>query len=1000
MDDGADEVPAEDAILDRFLPRETPEVLREHHVTAILVARDGQAWVPRALSALVSQERAPDQVVLVDAGSSDDTAQLLVASGYRVVSSDPALGYAGAVAAGVAAIPGRDGPGGPVGWYWLLHDDSAPDPTCLAQLLLGSDRTPAATLVGPKAVAWSDPEVLVSIGHLWAPGTPVVEKLEPRERDQGQYDVDRPVYALDTAGVLVRASTWQDLDGLDGAVPDWASGADLSRRVWGSGGVVQLVPAARVAHRQARHHAVRAPGTDQPRRAARAGQLYLELTQAPAVALPWRVLRAVISSVVRALAVLLTREPEEASAELAGAWDMLAHPGRVRAGRRRLRRPPVTDVTRPAHVRAYRGTVLRRAFERWTASARVPRRPAGGWRAPRWLARPLLVAAVLATAALVRDPGQLVGSGLLQGGGLLPAPGSRALLADYLQTWHDTWMGTSAIPPIYLAVLSGVGVLALGSVDAVLRVMFGMAVPLAFLSAYAAVGHRVPSRQRILMAVAWATLPAGVAAAGAGRISTLALLLLGPLTARALVTWWTGIGRPGIRRSLVAGTMLGITAGFAPLAWVLAGVAGIGAWAVSGLRREVLAPGAVVLLSSLAFVALWGTRLADAPWLLLTDLGRSAAIQGAPAAWVWGLAPGGASSSTWPAVPLVVTAVLAVLLGRPGKRSVAVLAGALLLMVGVAWTAPLVRARWPEVDPDALWPGQPLLVAGGLLAVLVVRMQGAPRPARLGLRVAWVVCVASLVVGWWTTPGGPTTVTPDAAVPPVVSLDAAGPGRPRALVVTRADGVLLFGVASGPAEQLGDADALAGAQPSPGLVDTVASLVSGAGGSLERELGGRGIRYVVFDGPPSDAVVVELDAAVGLRRLASSSEQSLWLVAGDPVRARLAATATTGPVDVPILTTPTSVDVVLHPMTALPRRLTVAELADPGWSATLDGRPLPLGVDDLGELRTQVAATGELTVRHDGPWRWVGPLQLGVLAALVVLALPKRRPDDVDGVPR
>ena len=79
----------------------------------------------------------------------------------------------------------------PVAWYWIVHDDSAPQPDCLAALLRGADRNPAAAVLVPKTVAWPDPGRLVGVGNRWAPGTPVVDPLDPTERDQGQYDVDR-----------------------------------------------------------------------------------------------------------------------------------------------------------------------------------------------------------------------------------------------------------------------------------------------------------------------------------------------------------------------------------------------------------------------------------------------------------------------------------------------------------------------------------------------------------------------------------------------------------------------------------------------------------------------------------------------------------------------------------------------------------------------------------------------------------------------------------------
>lgn len=989
-----------DAALDRFLPRDAPEVVREHRVTALLVAHDGAAWLPRTVAGLAAQRRAPDRVVAVDAGSTDDSATLMARVADVRVRCGAEEGLAGALAAGVAAVEPPVGGDAVVDWYWIVHDDSAPEPDCLAELLNGADRHPRAVIVAPKAVAWSDPAILVGIGHRWAPGTPVVERLEIRERDQGQFDFDRAVYAADSAGMLVRADVWHALGGMDAGAGQWAGPADLCRRAWGSGGQAVFIPGAVVAHRLAGHRGIRALGDDRdrPRRAARRGQLHLELTQAPALALPGRYLRAMLSTLLRTLAALLTREPEESSAELAGAWDVLGHPLRLRAARARLRQPPVTSVTRPAEVRAYRGTVLRRAFERWILASRIRWRPPSRWRIPARVWRPLALAAVLALGSVVRDPGQLIGSGSLQGGGLLPAPSARALLSDYLSSWHDVWLGSAGVPPAYLAVLAAAGGVALGSVDLVLRLAAGLAVPLAFLSAWVGVGPRRPGRERALLALAWACLPAGVSAAGAGRISTLALLLLGPLAARALHLWWTAAvsGGAGVRRALAAGTMLGLTASFAPLALPLAIIAGAGEWARRHFPLRPIRGGAIVVAATLPWVAPWLPRLGEVPWLVLTDLGRADSSLGDPAPWVWGLTPGGPASLMWPGVPLLAMAVLAVLLARHGRRALGGLAAVLLLLVVVAWIPALARQLWPQLDPGVLWPGQPLLVAGGVLALVVAQLVRDPGPAQLGLRVGWSMAVGALVVGWWVTPAGPTTVTDSSALPPVVVLDAEGADRPRTLVLSRSDGSVTYAVVAGPGSRLGDADVLAGAVPDPGLVDAVQRLVSGAGLAVEAELGGRGIRYVVVAGSPGDRIIAELDAAVGLRRLASSAEQSLWLVTDEPVRARLSAAAGTGRVLVPILTEPTTIDVVLHPSTVLPRRLLLAEAGDPDWTGTLDGRALPLSVDERGMVVAPLDAPGRLTVSHEGAWRWVAPLQLAVMAALIVLSLPKRRTIDVD----
>jgi hypothetical protein len=273
------------------------------------------------------------------------------------------------------------------------------------------------------------------------------------------------------------------------------------------------------------------------------------------------------------------------------------------------------------------------------------------------------------------------------------------------------------------------------------------------------------------------------------------------------------------------------------------------------------------------------------------------------------------------------------------------------------------------------------------------------------LSLAWVVCIGVLVLGWWVAPTTMTVGT-GTGIPAVVGLDSQSPARPRSLVLDRLDGQLRYAVAAGPQATLGDADALAGSAVDPGFDDAVAGLVSGASGQVEQELGGRAIRFVVFDGPPDDPLVAELDATFGLRQLARAPEQSLWLVAGDPTRAEL---TDAGPpskdnpaqpaLEVPVLTVPTTVDVELHPLTPLPRRLVVAEQADPGWRGTLDGEPLDLVPDDRGMLGTAIGAPGVLQVTHGSWWPVAATGQLVLLVGLLVLSLPKRRTVDPDASP-
>jgi len=325
---------------------------------------------------------------------------------------------------------------------------------------------------------------------------------------------------------------------------------------------------------------------------------------------------------------------------------------------------------------------------------------------------------------------------------------------------------------------------------------------------------------------------------------------------------------------------------------------------------------------------------------------------------------------------------------------------------------------WPDQGAGMLWPGVFVLLASGIIVLLVAR--AAARPGLTGelISLGLLICVGVLLLGWLIAPSGMSVGT-GTGIPAVVSLDSETPARPRALVLERRQGQLRYAVAGAPQARLGDADALAGSAGGDPVgsdpvgsdpagaaqfADVVAGLVSGASGAVEEELGGRAIGFVVFDGPSQDPVVTELDATIGLRQLARAPQQSLWLVAGDPTRAAL-VDATTGstptrpepePIEVPILTTPTTIDVVLHPLTPLPRRMTVAEQADGGWRGELAGNPLELAVDIRGMIWADVDTDGSLSLTHRSWWPVIATIHLVVLVGLLVLSMPKRRIVDPD----
>ena len=118
-------------------PRGPVDVEGTHgSVLAVVITRNGAGFLERTLTALAKSTRHPDRVVAVDTGSDDETSEWLGANGSPVDQVIPVAadtGFATAVHEGIDT-------GGAGDYVWLLHDDSAPDPTALAKLVPSTRR--------------------------------------------------------------------------------------------------------------------------------------------------------------------------------------------------------------------------------------------------------------------------------------------------------------------------------------------------------------------------------------------------------------------------------------------------------------------------------------------------------------------------------------------------------------------------------------------------------------------------------------------------------------------------------------------------------------------------------------------------------------------------------------------------------------------------------------------------------------------------------------------
>ncbi|MFI6207183.1 glycosyltransferase [Streptomyces sp. NPDC051041] len=1058
-----------------FDPARPPEFPR-HVVTAVLVSHDGARWLPDALAGLLGQERPAQYVVAADTGSADDSAQLVADAlgADRVLHLARRTGFGQAVeecnrTAPVLTpeeLPYLKRPSGwdpvtrtwrddaydlpelpygePVQWLWLLHDDCAPEPDALAQLLrvvdneyeLGRDDV---AVVGPKLRGWYDRRQLLEVGVSIANSGRRWTGLDRREQDQGQHDHVRPVLAVSTAGMLVRRDVFDRLGGFDQRLPLMRDDVDLCWRAHAAGYRVLVAPEAVVRHAEAASRERRTVDcvgrtAASPHKVDKAGAAYTLLVNARTAALPWVLLRLVLGTLLRTVAYLVGKVPGQAVDEIRGLMGVLLRPERILAGRRSRGRPqidkaelralfPPPGATVRVTVEQVAGNLVGRSDPESASGAgrhggAVESGPGGDdadfleveqfARLKRIARKPgpvLFLALLLVSLVACR---QLLGGGALAGGALLPAPAdSGELWARYLDSWHPVGTGGTSSAPPYLAIVALLASVLLGSTGLAVTVLLVGSVPLAGLTAYFASRPLVPSRLlRAWAAVGYAFLPAATGALAGGRIGTAVLAVLLPLLGRAGVAASGLAGTPGTRGSWRAtwayALLLTITTAFTPVVWPVALVLGLGLLAVR--RGDLAAHG-------LRFLAQLGTPLLLlAPWSLtllpfgfFQEAGLEYGASAASALDLLGASPGGPGTAGGLMLIGVVLAALAALL-RSERQS----------GIRTAWAVALVGLVFAVLSNGSAWAGPASLVYGiALLAAAALGADGArARVAEqsFGWRqpVAALIAFASaagplLIAAGWMIRGadGPLERRDPVQVPAFVAEESGTRDQARTLVL-HSDSAARVGyvLVRGSGARMGDAELAAADGGNSRLDKVVANLVAGSGADQADQLGGFAVRYVlVHRGAPRQVTRV-LDATPGLTRLSQQDGGALWRVDQEVARATIVSGAGSGEAR-PVAAGPVEVHTTV-PAGAEGRVLRLADAAAEGWTATLDGKPLtPTTVDGWAQGFELPASGGQLDVTYDDPaghtaWLWTQ----GLLAVvLVVLALPGRRRDVDDDLP-
>ncbi|MEE2570896.1 glycosyltransferase family 2 protein [Pseudarthrobacter sp. J64] len=1106
-------------------------MLQEVHVTAVVVAHNGGDYLPRTLSALAGQTRPADSVIGVDAGSQDNSASLLERAfgPARVVGfSGGKPGFGASVQAGLQSLsPWRgksadnDGPHG-TEWIWLLHDDSAPAPGALAELLAAVERAPSVTVAGCKQLDWDAPRKLIDVGLSTSRWAERLTLIEADELDQGQYDGRSDTFAVNSAGMLVRRDIWELLGGFDPALPGTGDDVDFCWRNRLAGHRVVVVPTAKMHHVSHRPHGLGTPA------AARRAQVHLRLKHTALWKLPIHAVGALLGSLFKLVLSIAVKDPGHGFSQLLATLAALGRPGAIARGRRsaaktrRIHRSVIRKLQTPRReVWNHRRSLMEALGAEGSPAERygtdlLSDQPSGDSTDDfaaltttdrGWVGTGAVVAFLIAAGASIAGLSGLFRADSVTGGALLPVTTSLAEVWHHASSW---WIGLGAGLPghgdPFGYILWLLGLLGGGDANSAIVWLLFLAMPLSGLGAWFAAGALTRRRSsRFAAALIWSAAPALQVAVDQGRLGALVAHVFIPLLALALLRATgsaVGHGRfalpaPGERRFV---EMPPIKAGInGTPSWTAAAAAGLALAVVTAAAPSLLVPlMAIVVLCGLllgrrgrtvwwallpaaALFVPFALAILDRPRALLADPGLPLGSDPAPLwqqilaqplrfdvdAGIAGLPVFGAGFP-WAlvlalliGVPVLALAVVALFI--PGKRTRLVrafwVAGLILLAGG--WLAGHVATGVNQSSLVTPFAGS--VVSGLTFALLCAALLGgerllslsdpsarsttAARTGRMPRAIAALVLVVVLagplagMVAWAArnvidAPAADAAASESlqlgtrnlveassgGSLPATAADRGEGPEQTRTLVISTAEegnyGASLMRGSGTTLDALSTVASAAVIMGAPGresirddddvtstLRGVVATIVAGQGVDPRPALESLGAGFVVLktDDTAAQLTASRIDAVPGLVAVGETDAGWLWRVT--PLNA-----AALQPADVSHRAR--IVDAEGATITLLPsglndveasvpegtegRLVVLAERADPGWTAWLDGKKLTSTNSGWAQAFTLPPAGGELTVKYQNPWAPVSAvIQFAVIGLTILLAIPMpaRRPN-------
>ena len=996
----------------------------KHRVTAVLVSHNGAVWLPEVVAALTSQTRPIDLITAVDTGSQDASTKLLKSARIPFISADVETGFGAAVSLAVEKLPKAVDHE----WIWLIHDDCAPAPTALAELLSAIDDRPQVVMVGPKLLGWHDRTHLLEAGISIAGNGARWTGLEPLEYDQGQHDGIYDVLAVSTAGALIRRDVFEELDGLDPNLTLFRDDVDFGWRARAAGHSVMVATNAVAFHAQASATERRAVEVDgaflhRPLLLDRRNAAYVLLANSSWWILPWLAIQILGSAIARAIGFLIAKLPGYAADEILAVGALIIRPGSLISARKIRKKQRFVSARVIAEFIPPRWSQIRLASEGLVDAIRAKLFPENVQvqttsvldanededlltpvSTNNWFAvfkRPEVIGFLLITVISIINSRNRFGA--LVGGALPISPsGATDLWRTYFESWHQVGMGSSVATPTWVAITATASLVFLGKVQFLITTFFLVA-PIIMMFTASKLLKRLTKNPWISVPAAflYAISPVAIAAISTGHIATVLFLILAPYVALVLRDI-EKIEEFSWRKIAGISLLLAVLYGFSLMVFVIGLVAGLIStlsdydkhakeanpqlYVVRLQKRACLIFIPFLMNVPYSLEALVNpSRLLVEPGLLISGGGPILTLLGNP---------GGANSlPMWLVSPILLVLIVSLFSSTHARRIAEY--GISALVLAVVLSALSISTHGNEAS-SKVWAG-PVLVLVTLAAiaagtVLLDRLRETLvlshvhyRHILSALLLFTTFAYSVSAIGWSLTKGADSSVQAnrETVMPAFLSVEKDTKILVLREVGSEAQKKIQYHLSRGKDISLGEPD-VAPAQ-SKAIAEAARGLIDGSGVSSSSTLSDFGVKYLFVKAPFKREIIRSIDGLGGFSRTSATSLGVVWKVTApasrlmfvgvDGVRKELQAGEVGARTYVPSAGT-----------------LILTETYNRSWQVLENGYRLERSKNEQGLPTFKVTEAGEISLIHDGTTRraWLS-LQLIFFVVVLVMALPAGR---------